>query len=128
MKYDYDCKLKFPLNVPFDVNYVNNYCKKYPNSKILVEIQNTKGITSNMISQLDENVGIRIAGGYDEARLNRYKGAVFGNESVEDYYYNSVIYTRNETINILTAIEKIESNIDKNWSDIQKIIYIYMIT
>ncbi len=125
MKYDYLYKITFALNEPLDINRINNVCRQYPNSPILVEIQNTKGITSSMIRQLNPNVAIRIAGSYDKDRLERYKGCSFKTESLEDYYYNSVIYTRNETIKILEQMEKIESGINKNWSDIQKIIYIY---
>ena len=125
MKYDYQYKITFNLNEPFDINYIKNVCKQYPNSKILVEVQNTKGMTSSMIRQLGSNVAIRIAGAYDEERISRYKGQTFGGETTEDYYYNSVIYTKNEAIKILEEIERIESGINKNWSSIQKLIYVY---
>lgn len=125
MKYDYQYKITFKLNAPFDINYIKNVCDQHPNSKILVEVQNTKGMTSSMVRQLGSNVAIRIAGGYDEERIARYKGRFFGNESTDDYYYNSVIYTKNETIKILEEIERIESGINKNWSSIQKLIYVY---
>lgn len=125
MKNDYQLLIKFNLDEPFDINYIKSRCNQYPNYKILVEVQNTKGITSSMLKQLDENIGIRIAGAYDEERISRYKGQTFGKETTEDYYYNSVIYTRNETIKILEEIEKIEFGINKNWSSIQKLIYIY---
>lgn len=125
MKYNYQYKITFKLNQPFDINYIKSVCNRYPNSKILVEVQNTKGITSSMIRQLSSNVAIRIAGGYDEERIARYRGLFFGNESTQDYYYNSVIYTKNETIKILEEIEKIESGMSKNWSSIQRLIYVY---
>lgn len=125
MKYNYQYKITFKLNKQFDINYIKNVCNQYPHSKILVEVQNTRGITSSMIRQLGSNVVIRIAGGYDEERISRYKGHTFGDESTEDYYYNSVIYTKNETIKILEEIEKIESGINKNWSSLQKLVYIY---
>ncbi len=125
MKYNYGYKITFGLNEPFDINYIKKVCDQYPNSKILIEVQNTKGMTSSMIGQLNSNVLIRVAGGYDKERLEKYKGQRFGNESTEDYYYNSVIYTKNETIKILEEIERIESGLDKNWSDIEKVVYIY---
>ena len=118
MKYDYQYKITFKLNEPFDINYIKNVCNQYPNFKILVEVQNTKGITSSMIRQLGSNVSIRIAGGFDEARCKN--GHFTGNE-----YTESVIYTRNETIKILEEIERIESGLNKNWSDIQKLLYVY---
>ena len=49
MKYDYQYKIAFKLNEQFDINYIKKVCNQYPNSKILVEVQNTKGITSSMI-------------------------------------------------------------------------------
>ena len=120
MKYDY--KITFKLNDPFDINYIKNVCNQYPNLKILVEVQNTKGISSSMIRQLSSNVAIRIAGGYDEDRISRFGKDIFLSSN---YYTEAVIYTKNETIKILEEIEKNESGINKNWSDIQKLIYIY---
>lgn len=118
MKYDYQYKITFKLNEPFDINYIKNVCNQYPNSKILVEVQNTKGMTSSMIRQLGSNAAIRIAGGFDEDRCKN--GHFTGNG-----YTEAVIYTRNETIKILEEIERIESGLNKNWSDIQKLLYVY---
>lgn len=120
MKYDY--KITFSLNEPFDINYIKNVCSQHPNSKILVEVQNTKGISSSMIRQLGSNVGIRIAGGYDEERINRYGKDLHW---TSNFYNDAVIYTKNETIKILEEIERIESGLNKNWSDIQKLLYVY---
>ncbi len=118
MKYNYQYKITFKLNEPFDINFVNEICNQHPNSKILVEVQNTKGITSSMIRQLSPNTAVRIAGGYSD---DRCKNGIFsGND-----YENAVIYTRNETIKILEMMERIEAGIDKNWSDIQVLIYVY---
>ncbi|MBQ6323407.1 MAG: hypothetical protein IJI22_01070 [Bacilli bacterium] len=118
MKYDYQYKITFSLNELFDINYIKNVCNRHPNSKILVEVQNTKGMTSSMIRQLGSNVAIRIAGGFDEERCKN--GHFTGNG-----YTESVIYTRNETVKILEEIERIESGLNKNWSDIQKLLYVY---
>lgn len=125
MKYDYQYKIAFKLNEQFDINYIKKVCNQYPNSKILVEVQNTKGITSSIIRQLEPNVSIRIAGGYDEERLTRTSNIKFSNGETGEYYNSAVIYTKNETIKILEEIEKIEEGINKNWSDIQKLIYVY---
>ena len=118
MKYDYQYKITFSLNEPFNIDYIKNECNQYPNSKILIEVQNTKGMTSSMIRQLGSNVAIRIAGGFDEERCKN--GHFTGNG-----YTESVIYTRNETVKILEEIERIESGLNKNWSDIQKLLYVY---
>lgn len=122
MKYDYQYKITFKLNEPFDINYIKNVSNQYPNSKILVEVQNTKGMTSSMIRQLGSNVVIRIAGGYDEERISRYGKDLHWSSN---YYNDAVIYTKNETIKILEEIERIESGLNRNWSDIQKLLYVY---
>lgn len=125
MKYNYQHKITFELNEPFDINYIKNVCNQYPNSRILVEVQNTKGITSSMIRQLSPNISIRIAGGYDTDRIRRHGNIRFKNGETGEYYTSAVIYTRNETIKILEEIERIESGLNINWSDIQKLLYVY---
>lgn len=116
----YDLKIPFRLNEPFDVSRVNRVYNQYRNYnyKILVEVQNTKGISSWQIKQLPPNVLIRVAGGYDDEKC---RNGHFGGNG----YFDSVIYTRNETIKILEEIEKIESGIKSDWSDIQKVVYVY---
>lgn len=122
MAYSYQYRLTFKSDEIFNVNYINNICKHYPNSKILIEVQNTKGISSAMLRQLNSNILIRVAGGYDANRISRYGKDLFW---ASNYYYDSVIYSKNETIKIVEEMEKIESGINKNWSDIQKVLYIY---
>lgn len=122
MKYNYQYKITFSLNEPFNVNYINNICNQHSNSIILVEVQNTKGISSSMIRGLNSNVVIRIAGGYDADRISRYGKDLHWSSN---YYNEAVIYTKNETIKILEEIERIESGLNKNWSDIQKLLYVY---
>lgn len=125
MNSNYQSKIVFKFNEPFDVNYVNNVCRQHTNGKVLVEIQNTFGINSQLLERLDSNVSIRIAGAYDDTRLNIYINQTFGNEDCKTYYYDSVIYTRNEAIKIVQEMEKVEKGINENWSKIQKVIYIY---
>ena len=126
MKFDHTFKITFHEGDSFDVNYINIMCKTHPKEKFLIEIQNTKGITSDMIKALDPNIAIRIAGGYDEYRIQKRKNVLFTNgESGEFYYIDAVTYSPKEVYLILREIEKIESDIDENWSSIQKIIYVY---
>lgn len=126
MKYDnYQYKIVFKLNEKFDLDYVRKVRAKYPNSSILVEVQNTKGISSSMLRQLDSDIAIRVAGGYDEDRVKRMKNVQFTNGETGQYFLDAVIYTRNETIKIVEEIEKIEAGINENWSDIQKVVYVY---
>lgn len=124
MKFDYQYKLIFTNNKPFDVNYINNFCQRYPNDNVLVEIENTKGITSSQLKKLNPNVAIRIAGGYTEERIKN-KGNIKYSKETGEYYTSAVIYSRNEVINIINEIERIELGINKNWSELQKLIYIY---
>lgn len=123
----YDLKIPFRLNEPFDVSRVNRVYNQYRNYnyKILVEVQNTKGISSWQIKQLPPNVLIRVAGGYDDEKVWRNKNLHYENGETGEYYETAVIYTRNETIKILEEIEKIEAGIKSNWSDIQKVVYVY---
>lgn len=126
MENKFNYKLTYKLNQNFEagIDYINDFCAKHKGSKILVEVQNTKGITSSMLRRLNEDVSIRIAGGYDEEKVKLHKDEEHGGETGE-YYTTAVIYTRNETINIVKEIEKIESGINKNWSEFQKLIYVY---
>lgn len=119
-------KITFALDESFDVDYILNMVKLYPTLDFLIEVQNTSGIKSTDIQKLPQQVvGIRIAGGYNEERINNYKNYMFGNETCKEFLYDSVIYSKNETINILRKMEEIEKGINPNWSDLQKIIYIH---
>lgn len=125
MKFDYQYKITFDYNEPLDIDFINNVCKKYPNKNILVEVKNTKGITSSELKNLNSNVKIRVSGGYDEQRVKINKGKQYKTGETGEYYVNSVIYTRNELIKILEEFEYIERGIDKNWKPIQKVVYVY---
>ena len=121
MHYDYQYKIEFKPGESFNFQYVINACRNYPNSKILVEVQNTKGISSSMLRRLSaNNVAFRIVGGYDKDRIQRCAQIRGSN-----YYFDSVIYSKNETIKIIEEIEKIEKGISYNWSKIQKLLYVY---
>ena len=113
----------------FNINEINELCNKYPNEDILVLVPSTKGITSDMIKQLNDHVYIRIGGVYDDRRLGYQKEITFISKKLPkrnavDLYFSSVIYNKNETIQILNKIEEIESKMNNNWSDIQKLVYI----
>ena len=122
MNYHFRIKLLFDEYHPFDVNYINRVCVRYPNERVLVEVPNTKYINTSMIRQLSSAVCIRIAGGYDDDRKRRFGRDIHWSSN---YYEEAVIYTKHETIKILEEIEKIEAGMKKNWTDIQKLIYLY---
>lgn len=121
----FDKTFKATPNAPLNIHWINEYCKNYPKEKILVEVNSTIGLNSKDLEALNNNVWIRIAGAYDEDRQNRYKREKFGNETCEEYYYESVIYSKLETIRILEAIEEMEKGLSANWTNLQKIVYIY---
>lgn len=125
-----ECIISYEDNTDFNITEINNYAKSHPNDDIVVEIPNTKGITSSMLKRLEDNVLIRIAGAYDYERMNAQKNNNFRTKkgtkkSALEYYYLSVVYKKIEAVKILERIEKIEENINSNWSDIQKLIYLY---
>ena len=105
---------------------VNEYISKYPREEYIIELDNTKGITSEMLKKLDPWVRIRVATGYDKVKLRAYEKK-FG------YYYDAVIYSRNELIEIIKRMEEIEEGIKQilvfrmyhsDWTEIQKAIYV----
>lgn len=110
--------MHIPLGNQLNVDFINNFAQQHSDGRVIIEVQNTKNISSSLIKQLNPNVLIRIAGGYDDNRI-KY-GEFQGN-----YYLSAVVYTRDETVKILEEIEKIESNIRYNWSDVQKLLYVY---
>ena len=119
-------------NNEININEINKCIKKNPKHKILVELKNTKNINSELISKLEKNIYIRIAGAYDEKRMECYKRTKFHDKfneeetyTCKEFYYDSVIYSRNELIKILREIERIELGIKNDFSDIQKLMYLY---
>lgn len=117
---DYEVILKFDEGVSID--FIYNQCRQYLSKKILIEIPNTHGIHSISLHDLSPNIDIRIIGGYTEERRKRC-GSFRPNNG--NFYFTAVIYTRNEVIKIIEAIEKIEAGLNNNWSEFQKILYIY---
>ncbi len=110
---------------PLNIDWINEYCKNHPNETVLVEVPNTKCLNAKDLARLNLSVKIRIAGAYDDDRRARYKGYIFGKETEEEAYYDSVIYNKWEAVKIMEQIEKIESNLYSNWTNKQKIIYLY---
>ncbi len=123
-KYDKILKLAIPIK-KMDIEFVNDISRQYPNYKILIEIKNTRGLSSKLLENLNENIDIRVEGGYDQTRRKAFKNVIFSDGEDSSYYYEAVIYSRNELINILREIEKIENGINNSWIDLKKVIYIY---
>jgi len=126
MKYDF--KKVIEDNKKIDSTFIknlNDLYNKYPNVKIVIELSSTKNISSTLLKQLPENLLIRVSGGYDEERVKRNAKITYKDGEKGTYYEEAVIYTRNELIKIIEEIEKIERGYNRNWSNIQKVIYTY---
>lgn len=113
-----------------DIKKVNEIAQD-PKKQILIELDNTKLINIDMLKSFPDNVYIRVSGSYDEDRIRQYNNVPL-NDQIRNtqirshrYFLMSVIYERKELINILREIERIESGINKNWSDVQKLYYFY---
>lgn len=105
---------------------IESITSRNPHIDYVINIPSTIGVSSSFVEKLHPKVKIRIAGGYDKERLEGFKEVKYDNgEDCNAAYFDSVIYTRNETIKILREIEEIEKGIQPNWSDIQKTLYIY---
>ena len=113
-----------------DIVKANELVRDNPKKIVIILIDNTKQINEDILKKLDSNVRIRIQGPYDLDRIKAQQNVGFVNEkqnittSAKKYYAFSVVYTRNEVINILREIRKIESGMDINFSDIQKLYYL----
>lgn len=92
----------------------------------VINIPNTKGLSSEMLKKLDDRYAIRVAGGFDEERIKDYEKLKFTNgETGQEYYILSTTYSKKELVSIIEAMEKIEASIDKNWTDLEKVVAIY---
>ncbi len=105
---------------------INDFILLNPSVDLVLQVPSTQGASSSFVQKLDPRIKIRIAGAYDTERLEAYKNVKFTTGAdCKEAFIDSVIYTRNETIRILSEIEKIESGLMDNWSDMQKALYIY---
>ena len=97
------------------------------NDGSLIEFSSTKYIDINALKKLNPNIRIRITGPYTEKRYEFYKnyGLKTGRTLNVEHYKNSVIYSKNELIQIIEKIQELEKNISWNWSDLQKTMYIF---
>ena len=120
--FDYKYKITFRPGEKFDINYVIDACKRRTDGLFMIEVPNTIGLTQEMIRKLPLNVScVRVAGGYNDERFNAYSDQQY---RVKDWF-DSSIYSKGEILKITQEIEKIEKGINPNWSDLQKIVYLY---
>ena len=76
-------------------------------SKVIIELDNTKGITSSILDRItNNNCLFKIWGGIKDIEF-------------KDHYTNRIIYTLDEMKNIISVIESIEENLPVNKEDIE---------
>lgn len=122
----WDIDFRDRINVDELNKKINDFIMLNPSIDLVLQVPSTQGATSSFVQKLDPRIKIRIAGAYNAERLESYKKVKFSTGAdCKEAFIDSVIYTRNETIRILSEIEKIESGLMDNWTDMQKAIYIY---
>lgn len=122
----YDGKIKLSTLNSNMIKKINEIQMINPNQKLYIEIPNTKGISSKMLRQLASNISIRIEGAYDKERVSRLGDIKYADGETGEYYTTAVIYTRNEAIQIISEMEKIEEGLKgQNFNQLEKIVYIY---
>lgn len=97
------------------IDYINKHYASNPN--IVLEINNTKGVSSGILQLLDSRCRIKIVGGYTDELLK--------DKWYKDSFNDAITYTRNETVQIVRKMEEIEKGILPNWSQLQKTLYLY---
>jgi hypothetical protein len=108
----FDCVIKGDSIFDVDIS-------KLKDENALIELKNTIGINSTIARSLPSNVKIRIIGGYTKDYLEGMKSPDLSK------VYGKVTYDNIEFIDIIDAIEELESGIDSNWDDYKKSLYIY---
>ena len=113
--YDYLYRDNNNLNLIINEIINNNDISK----KYLIEINNTKDLTMDLINKIPSNVDVRVIGGYTEEFMNGLKSP---NVTPERQF---VTYTTTELKEIMSEINNFENGIDPNWSDLEKAHYAY---
>ena len=109
------------------INEINKSKTLNPQEKILIEVPDTKGISSYFLNMLNQDVHIRIAGAYDRERVDRLRNVRYKNGETGEYYYSAVIYTKDEAVKIVEEMEEIEKGLEgKDANQIEKLVYIYI--
>lgn len=82
---NYDRQISLTTLDSSTINQINVLKSQNPQQKILIEIQNTKGISSQLLNTLNQDIYIRIEGGYDKAIANRLG-------QIKDFYEETGIF------------------------------------
>lgn len=105
----------------FEKYNVQELLSKYENDVIILRLDNTTSLSLKKIEQLKKLVGsdrlrIRVEGGYKGKDIYyNHDPYYFGNEATT--------YTLSEIKDIINELENIETGLDPNYDDLQKLLY-----
>ena len=110
-------------NAQYSISQIQNMLTANPTTQLVLEASTTKAFTIPIIRRLMQlngasRLSIRVIGGYDDKRVADYPSSTYHN-----MHTNDNIYTLGEMVDIVTEIENIESGLNPNWDDLQKLIY-----
>lgn len=114
----------------YSIDYLNRF-----SNRLLIDVDSTKRLNREFVEKLNnKHIRIRIRGGYDEKRASYWNKKNESNNNIRkgkfeisgvSYYEDANIYTVKEVNDIIKELEKIESGIFEEWSDIKKALYVY---
>lgn len=95
-----------------DVNQLNNL-----NGEFVLIFENTKGMNSEIIRQLDpRKFDISVMGGLNYIERPKYR---------DSDYIDRTLYSPQELYKVIKEFEKIERQIDYSWTETQKCLFVY---
>lgn len=90
--------------------------------KTLIEIDNSTQITNEFLSQLPDNVDVRIVGGNTDSYLNAFKHSP---QESTNATTSHCTYSSNELKQIMAKIYEFEQGINPSWNETEKARYAY---
>ena len=115
----YDANNVYKCTVDNIMQIINEINIKKSNERVLIEIENTVGLTDEIIKSIPDNVDVRVIGGLTEEYARSHKNQYM------DYLREKATYSRDELQQINNKFKEIESKIDPKWNDYDKALYLY---
>lgn len=115
--YDFVYKANNGSNV---ATVVNKIVEDSKSGEILLEVDNTIGITQDILKQLPPNVKIRVLGDYVPENFVTFKSNKSALHSLEN-----VTYTNNQMKKIIKVLDEFDSGVDPNWDDVARARYAF---
>lgn len=84
---------------------------------LIITIKNTKGQDPSVLAKLNKNITIRVVGAFDEKAVPEY---------AHEKYFKKTLYSPAEVSELIKLLDNIESQIDSEWSDLEKATYGYI--